>query len=280
MKRLSTALCILLLGVACGDDIRFDPIDPPTRWRLTFADEFNGAAGELPDSEKWSFDVGGDGFGNNQLEFNTDLATNAAHDGIGNLVMTAREESFNGNDFTSARLYTKDLFEQENGLFEARIKLPVGQGIWPAFWMLGNDFPETEWPEVGEIDIMEYKGQEPSVIHASLHGPGYSGASPITTTFRADDNVGFNEDFHVFAVEWDPGRISWSIDGEVFQIVTTSEVTGRGPWVFDHPFFLLLNLAVGGSFVGSPDASTVFPQRLEIDYVRVFTRRLPIPDSD
>lgn len=278
MRRTLSVLSISLLSgalaTACGDDINLDSIDPPIRWSLTFADEFNQAAGELPDPEKWSFDVGGDGFGNNQLEFNTDLATNASHDGIGNLVITAREEVFDGNDFTSARLYTKDLFEQENGLFEARIRLPIGQGIWPAFWMLGDNFPEVEWPEVGEIDIMEYRGQEPSVIHGSLHGPGYSGASPVTDTFRLTDGEGFDEDFHVFAVEWDPGRISWSVDGEVFQIITSGAVSARGPWVFDHPFFLLLNLAVGGGFVGDPDASTVFPQRMEVDYVRVFTRRL------
>ena len=269
---IATALCA---SIACGDNGSDDTIEPPLRWTLTWADEFNGDAGELPDSTMWAFDVGGDGFGNGQLEYNTDAATNAAHDGIGNLVITAREEAFEGNRFTSARLKTQGLFEQENGLFEARIRLPIGQGIWPAFWMLGADFDEVGWPQTGEIDIMEYRGQEPSVIHASLHGPGYSGASPITTTLRLEDDETFADDFHVFSVEWDPGRIAWSLDGEVFQIISTSDVAVRGPWVFDHEFFILLNLAVGGSFVGDPDETTEFPQRMEIDYVRVFERNAP-----
>lgn len=257
---------------ACGDDSPDEPIRAPLRWTLTWSDEFSGAAGTPPSAERWAFDTGGDGFGNNQLEYNTNLPTNASQDGIGNLVIIARDEEFSGKRFTSARLKTQGLFEQENGLFEARIRLPAGRGLWPAFWMLGADFDEVGWPQTGEIDIMEFRGQSPSVIHASLHGPGYSGTSPITTTFRLPDNARFDQNFHVFAVEWDPSRISWSVDGEVFQIVTSAEVAGRGPWVFDHPFFLLLNLAVGGSFVGNPDDTTSFPARMEIDYVRVYER--------
>ena len=203
-----------------------------------------------------------------------------SQDGIGNLVIIARQESFMGNQYTSGRLRSQGLFEQRYGLFEARIKLPVGQGIWPAFWMLGNDCTgeticdegETLWPEVGEIDIMEYRGQDPNAIAASIHGPGYSGASPITSTFRLPDEGSFADEFHVFRVEWDPGRIAFSVDDEVFNIITTPEVTPRGEWVFDHPFFMLLNLAVGGGYVGDPDETTVFPARMEIDYVRVYER--------
>lgn len=271
------AVCIPLMlstQIACGDDLSDETIEPPLRWTLTWADEFDGAAGDLPDPDRWAFDVGGDGFGNQQLEHNTDLATNAAHDGIGNLVITAREEEFGENQFTSARILTRDLFEQENGLFEARIRLPIGQGIWPAFWMLGANYDEVGWPDAGEIDIMEYRGQDPSLIFASLHGPGYSGGNPITTSLRLEGDASFNDDFHVFAVEWDPGRITWSLDGQVFQIVTSSQVVGRGPWVFDHPFFLILNVAVGGTFVGDPDETTVFPQRMEVDYVRVYERNI------
>jgi beta-glucanase (GH16 family) len=266
------ALPAALLVLACGPEKNETLVSPPPAWQLTFSDEFDGPKGESPDRSRWGFDVGGGGFGNAQLEFNTDRPSNASLDGNGNLAIVARIESYMGNRFTSARLKTQSKFAQRYGRIEARIKLPVGQGIWPAFWMLGDDIDEVGWPQTGEIDIMEYRGQEPKLIHGSLHGPGYSGASPITTTYRHKGDEGLDADYHVFAVDWDPSRITWWIDDEVYQSVGSPAVRARGEWVFDHPFFILLNVAVGGNFVGAPDATTLFPQTMLVDYVRVFER--------
>lgn len=271
MKRTAAFVAVLAANAACGNEGGL--VGPSVKWDLLWSDEFDGVAGTGPRIDSWQFDVGGDGWGNDQLEYDTDHLDNACHDGYGNLVITAREESFGDRAYTSARIKTMDRFEQRYGLFEARIQLPRGQGIWPAFWMLGANFEESGWPECGEIDVMEYRGQDPAVVVGSAHGPGYSGAEPISTTYRLPDGVGFDDGYHTFAVEWDPARISWSVDGEVYQIATTREVLERGEWVFDQPFFLLLNIAVGGSFVGAPDASTVFPQAMRVDYVRVFARR-------
>jgi beta-glucanase (GH16 family) len=264
------AIAIAAAGLGCVEE--GDVVQPPLRWELVWYDEFDGAAGTPPRPDYWAFDVGGHGWGNEQLEYDTDRVDNAAHDGDGHLVITAREEPFAGNAYTSARIKSEARFEQRYGLFEARLRLPSGRGLWPAFWMLGADIGEVGWPQCGEIDIMEYRGQEPSVVLGSLHGPGYSGGSALTTTYRLGDDARFDDEFHVFAIEWDPGRISWSVDGNVYQIATTAEVIGRGDWVFDHPFFLLLNLAVGGRFVGNPDETTSFPQSMYVDYVRVYQR--------
>ena len=251
-------------------------MSPPARFELVWSDEFDGAEGQPPDLDRWTYDVGtgpnGDGWGNNQLEFDTDQTTNVSLDGAGNLAITARRETFAGRDFTSGRIKTEGLFSQQYGRIEARIKLPVGQGIWPAFWMLGADFADVGWPQTGEIDIMEYRGQDPFVVIGSLHGPGYFGADAISRNFRTDSEQGFDQDFHVFAVEWDPSRITWWVDDTAFSIVTSSQVQQRGEWVFDDPFFIILNVAVGGSFVGNVGADTVFPQTMLIDYVRVYQR--------
>ncbi len=258
------------LGTSCGSSDTI--VSPPEPWVLTMADEFDGEEGTRPNPEMWAYDVGGDGWGNGQLEFDTDRVDNVSLDGQGNLRIVAREESFMGNEYTSGRIKTQDLAEQEYGRFEARIKLPEGQGLWPAFWMLGANFPEVEWPDCGEIDIMEFRGQDPGVILGSLHGPGYFGATPITSEFRLPPGETFTDDFHVFAVEWDPGLIKFSVDSEVYQRLSTSEVIARGRWVFDHEFFVLLNLAVGGGFVGPVGPDTVFPAEMLVDYVRIFER--------
>ncbi|MGF1508415.1 MAG: family 16 glycosylhydrolase [Myxococcota bacterium] len=267
-----TPYVIILVGLACGDeDDSVTP--PPAQFELVFEDEFDGPAMTSPDSSTWDFDVGGGGFGNNQLEFNTPRTANARVNGEGILEIVARQEPFGNNGFTSARMLTNDLLEVQYGRIEARIKLPTGRGIWPAFWMLGADFPETDWPFVGEIDIMEYCGQEPQIVHGSLHGPGFSGGNALSQIFRKEDDLpAFNEDFHVFAVEWDPARIAWYVDDVIYQVLRASEVQNRGDWVFDGPFFLILNVAVGGTFCQNPDESTVFPQTMEVDYVRVFRR--------
>ena len=265
--------CAVVVGAllsGCGSD---DSVaSPPERWVLTLSQEFDGPAGTPPDPTVWTYDVGGGGWGNNQLEFDTDRVENVSMDGNGNLQIIARREDFGGREYTSGRIKTENLFEQTYGRFEARIKLPAGQGVWPAFWMLGANFDEVGWPQCGEIDIMEFRGQEVGRVFGSMHGPGYSGADPISSHFRLPDGESFADDFHVFAVDWDPGQVRYSVDGEVYQIISTAAVADRGDWVFDEPFFILVNLAVGGNFVGPVGRNTEFPAVMLIDYVRVFER--------
>ena len=259
------ALCALLLipafVAACGNGE-----EEPT-WTMVWSDEFEGPAGQLPSAANWTFDIGTD-WGNNQLEYDTDRPENVSLDGNGNLAITAREESYMGSAYTSGRIKTQGHFEQTHGRFEARIQLPVGQGIWPAFWMLGNDIDTAGWPQCGEIDIMEYRGQEPSVVLGTIHGPGYSASAGVTSRYVLS-GARFDTDFHVFAIEWTEDEIRWFVDGEHYHTVDPSDV-GGSEWVFDHPFFILLNVAVGGGFVGPPDASTTFPQSMLVDWVRVY----------
>ncbi len=256
-------LPLLLITVAgCGSSDTGDG-----QWTLEWSDEFEGPAGRIPDASKWAFEIGTD-WGNNQLEYDTNRPENASLDGSGNLAIIAREESRLGSDYTSARIITRGLFEQQYGRFEARIRLPTGQGIWPAFWLLGNNISTVGWPQCGEIDIMEYRGQEPSRNHGSLHGPGYSGGNPLSETFELAGSR-FDADFHIFAIEWVEDNIRWYVDDNLYHSVRTNDVPGD--WVYDHPFFIILNVAVGGGFVGPPNGSTVFPQTMLVDYVRVYS---------
>jgi beta-glucanase (GH16 family) len=236
---------------------------------LVWSDEFEGEAGESPDSTRWTFDIGGHGWGNAQLEHNTDRSENVSLDGAGHLAITAREEEYLGNAYTSGRINTRGRFERTRGRFEARIKLPVGQGIWPAFWLLGADIDPVGWPDCGEIDIMEYRGQLPSIVTGALHGPGYSGGNSIGGQYTLE-GAAFNDDFHVFAVDWDSDSITWSVDGHEYMTIEPSDLPQGTSWVFDHDFFIILNVAVGGYYVGSPDETTTFPQTMLVDYVRVY----------
>ncbi len=251
------------------------PIDgsdqPGPPWHLVWQDEFDGAAGTRPDAARWRHDVGGGGWGNNQLEFDTDRPENAAHDGQGNLAITARREDFGGRQYTSARLITRGAFERAYGRFDARIRLPRGQGIWPAFWLLGNDLGSVGWPQCGEIDIMEFRGQNVRHVRGSLHGPGYSGGGNVGRD--TDTGVDLSQDFHLYTVEWDPERVLWKVDNQPYFVATPPDLPGGAEWVYDHPFFMILNVAVGGDYVGSPDGSTTFPQTMLVDHVRVYERR-------
>jgi beta-glucanase (GH16 family) len=274
-------LTVVVLSIAgCGSG---GVVAPPSGWVQVWADEFNGAAGTPPDPASWIHDLGtgpnGDGWGNQQLEFSTDSLSNAAHDGLGNLVLTARREAVGNKQFSSARLITLGLVAPRYGRIEARIKLPSGQGLWPAFWMLGDTCidPAVGWPTCGEIDILEMRGESPSTVISSLHGLGYSGADAKSDSYTLPADGGtFADDFHLFAVEWDPARIAFLVDGQRFQTFTVQDVTaGIGSaWAFDHPFFLILNVAVGGNFVKAPTAQTVFPQSMTVDYIRI-SRRAP-----
>jgi beta-glucanase (GH16 family) len=191
----------------------------------------------------------------------------------GLLTIELRQEQYEGSYYTSARLKTQGLRAFQYGHVEARIKVPKGVGTWPAFWMLGESFeeeaedPANRWPNVGEIDIMEYVGREPDLVLGTIHGPGYAGAGGFSTWNRLDYDVG--DDFHTFAVDWDEEGIRWLFDGDVFAD-KTRDVVGDREWVFDQPFFIILNLALGGTLGGAIPLDTEFPQYLYVDYVRVY----------
>jgi beta-glucanase (GH16 family) len=249
-------------------------------WKLAWSEEFDGLAGQAPNPALWTAEIGTgpgeDGWGNKQLEYDTDRPENVALDGEGHLVITALKESYQGSAYTSARLKTQGKREQKQGRIEARIKMPVGKGLWPAFWLLGTDIDQVGWPTCGEIDVVEYRGQQPLAVQGSLHGPGYSGGNPLTGSFSLPGPDGFDQDFHVFGIEWDEEQIAFEVDGVAYQSFQHtgpySDLPPGTAWVFDKPFFILLNLAVGGTFVGTPNAATTFPQAMVIDYIRVYER--------
>jgi beta-glucanase (GH16 family) len=271
------AFFILLVGCGGGSAGPTSSATPTQQsWTLVWSDEFNGTNGSPPDAAKWVFDLGGGGWGNNELETYTSRTENAyLQDGV--LVMEARQEDFTGVDgiarhYTSARLKTLGHFAQTYGRFEARLKLPYGQGLWPAFWMMGTDVGEVGWPQCGEIDIMENIGREPSIVHATIHGPGYSDGGGLSSSYALPGGQRFADDFHVFAVEWEKSAIRFYVDDHLYATRTPGELPAGTTWIFDHPFFLIMNVAVGGSWPWNPDSSTVFPQTLLVDYVRVYKR--------
>lgn len=235
-------------------------------WTLVWHDEFDGP--EI-NTDYWTHEIGGHGWGNGENQYYTDSPENSfIEDGM--LVIQALEQNFMGKPFTSARLTTQDKVTQQYGRIEARIQIPTGAGIWPAFWMLGESFDTVGWPRSGEIDIMENIGSEPTIIHGTLHGPGYSGGSGVGTSYRLPDRSPFHANFHVYAVEWEPGEIRWYVDDTRYNTITANGVPGE--WVYDQPFFMLLNVAVGGRWPGYPTADTEFPQRMLVDYVRIYER--------
>jgi beta-glucanase (GH16 family) len=246
-------------------------------YQLVWSDEFNGPDGSAPDATKWAIQTGGDGWGNNELEYYTTRAQNV-HVSGGNLVIAAIKEDYTGTDqvsrhYTSARMQTKGLFSQQYGRFEARIKIPKGQGIWPAFWMLGNNIDTAGWPACGEIDIMENIGKEPSMVHGTLHAPGYP-PEGYTAAYTLPNGQNFADDFHVFAVEWEPQQMRIYVDGTAYATYTKTGSPAPSNWSFDgQPFFVLLNLAVGGAWPGNPDGTTQFPQQMLVDYVRVYQKQ-------
>jgi beta-glucanase (GH16 family) len=239
--------------------------------QLVWSDDFDN--GSVPNPTFWGYENGDGtsqgipGWGNNELQYYTDRLENVKVEG-GMLEITAIKEAYMGANYTSGRILTKGLFQNKYGRYEARIKLPLGQGIWPAFWLLGDNGSGAGWPQIGEIDIMEYRGQEPTVVHGSVHGPGYSAGEAITKSYRLT-NDRFDSNFHVFGIEWGPKYINFYVDDVLYNQITPANVTGN--WVFDsNEFYIILNMAVGGSFAGNPTSETVFPQKMYVDYVRVF----------
>jgi beta-glucanase (GH16 family) len=277
VKKMIIWLAPLFLLCACGGGaatasgtsapVSVAPASPstPPVWTLDWSDEFDGTS---LDHGKWVEETGGDGWGNNELEYYTSRSENVRV-ANGNLIIEARKEAFGGRDYTSARIKTAGLQERAYGRYEARMKIPKGQGMWPAFWMLGNDIGTAGWPACGEIDIMENIGKAPATVYGTVHGPGYSGANGFGGSTSLASGA-LADDYHLYAMEWEPTEIRWYLDGKLYHTATPTLVAGK--WVFDHPFFIILNLAVGGNWPGSPDAGTVFPQQLLVDYVRVYRR--------
>ena len=251
-----------------------DAGDALAGWVLSWSDEFNAPAGTKPDPKYWGYDLGGGGWGVSQIQTYTSDAANAATDGQGNLAITAIKDS-NGN-FTSARIKTQGKFQQAYGRFEMRAKITTGNGMWPAFWTLGDDFDSAGWPQCGEIDIMEVRGTQPLTNLGSLHGPGYSGSNPLTGHYSLPDGgATLSDDFHTYAIEWETKVVRFYVDDHLYETRTPADIPesagGAAKWVYDHPFFILLNVAVGGKFPGSPDGTT-FPQTMLVDYIRVYSR--------
>lgn len=243
-------------------------------YTLSWSEEFDGAAGSSADPGTWLAETGGHGWGNEELQYYTGSSENACLDGAGNLAIAVRrpdpqvrDSRYSGCGYTSARLISKDRMAVRYGLVQARIRLPLGRGIWPAFWMLGQDIDEVGWPQCGEIDIMENFGKDPATVHGTVHGPGYSGQDGVATSHRAGASLA--DDFHVYAVAWEPARIRWFLDDHAYATVTPGDLRGNA-WVFDHDFFLLVNVAVGGIPSESPGSSAAFPQTMLIDYIRVY----------
>ncbi len=235
---------------------------PQTEWQLVWSDEFDGPANSPPDPSKWTYDTGAGGWGNNELETYTNSTANSHLDGNGNLVIHI------DRNLTSARLKTQGLFTFTYGKVEARMKIPRGQGLWPAFWLLGANINAVGWPQCGEIDIMENIGKEPTIIHGTVHGPAaQGGATDVGGSHSLSGSPVFADDFHIYGVQWLPGSVLFTVDDDTYFYVDTTAYQNQ--WVFNTPFFIILNVAVGGDWPGPPDSTTVFPQDMIVDYVHV-----------
>src|SRR5437879_227778 len=224
-----------------------------TPWRLVWSDEFEGPANSVPDQTKWAYDTGATGWGNQELENYTKSPDNASLDGNGNLVIRAVRTA---SGYTSGRLKTQGKFTTTYGKIEARMRIPYGQGLWPAFWMLGSDIDAVGWPGCGEIDIMENIGREPSINHGSMHAPGYSGGNSMTALYTLPNAQKFSDGFYTFSIVWSPQAVEFFVDGNSYEKVTPASIPPGTKWVFNKPFFLLLNVAVGGGWQGPPDQLT------------------------
>jgi beta-glucanase (GH16 family) len=251
-------------------------------WQLVWSDEFNQPDGSSPDPTKWTFNTGGGGWGNSELEYYTSRTNNARIVG-GQLVIEADQESYGGSSYTSARMLTQGLGLWTYGRMEASIKIPRGQGIWPAFWMLGTDINSVGWPTCGEVDIMENIGKvsDQGTDHGTIHGPqsggDYNGGAGVGGTYTLPGGAALADGFHTYAVEWSTNQIKFFLDTNLFFTATPASLPGGSTWVFSQPQFIILNVAVGGQWPGNPDGTTVFPQQMLVDYVRVYSYVTPPP---
>jgi beta-glucanase (GH16 family) len=249
------------------------PAPPTDGSRLVWGDNFKGTAGVPPNPAHWRFDTGGGGWGNDELEYYTSRGANAALDGHGHLRITARAEPLTqpggvSRAYTSARLQTLHTFQFQYGVAQARIEVPAGAGLLPAFWMLGNDaYRPGGWPACGEIDVVETAGSVPRTLKATLHGPWPSAPNGVAVSRRASHPL--SAGFHVYGVRWAPDSLAFTLDGAVYGTLTPAELPPGASWPFAHPFFLLLDLAVGGRGSG-PSALTPFPATMLVDWVKVW----------
>jgi len=237
-------------------------------WKLVWSDEFNGTS---IDTNHWKFETGNhNGWGNHELEYYTDRPENASVSN-GVLHIMARQESTNGFSYTSARMKGQGLFSKKYGRFEFRAKVPRGKGYWPALWLMPEHSSYGGWPACGEIDVMENRGNYPAVVQGTIHYAETNGDHlQSTEIFTFPQNEGA-DNFHNYVLEWTNNSIAWSVDGQVYETQTNwSTANAPYPAPFDQPFYIILNLAVGGAYAGSPDTKTVFPGEMQVDYIRVY----------
>lgn len=241
----------------------------PVVLKLVWSDEFDKAG--LPDATKWAYDIGGNGWGNNELQFYTDRRPENARVENGKLVIEARKEDYQARKYTSARLITQGKKTWKYGRIEVMAKLPKGVGTWPAIWMLGENIGTAGWPKCGELDIMEHVGYEEGVVHGTIHSEAYNHTKNTQKEGKVTvPNV--TTEFHLYSMEWTDKEIIFLVDGQQFYIVQRSALGGsESQWPFDQPFFLILNIAVGGNWGGLKGVDdSIWPQRMEVDYVRIY----------
>lgn len=255
---------MILFLLACSQDST-----SPTNYTLLWQESFDGIAGQSVSEDIWELQEGGDGWGNNQLEYNTNRTENVRLNGDGALEIVAQREEYEGNQYTSARIRSQESFALPGSRFEARIQLPKGQGLWPAFWLLGSSFEEEGWPFCGEIDIMEFRGENPEEFLSTVHGPGFSGGASVGDTHEAQ--IDLSEDFHTYAVEVDHEYIAWYFDDIRVYSISNGALAG-GEWIFDGDTRIILNLAVGGNFLDAPTDDTPFPATMTVDWVQYWQR--------
>ncbi len=282
-KTLRGAICALGAVLACAPRPPSAAPPPASKWVQVWSDEFDGAAGAPVDTSKWRYDTADGcagrncGWGNNEKEYYATAPGNIALNGQGQLMIVARTAPAGGGltcyygacRYTSAKITTRGKMEVAPGRVEARIKLAAGQGLWPAFWLLGRNIGAVGWPASGELDIMENRGSTPTTTSSAVHGPGYSGNTPFAHVHVLSGGT-VADDFHTFSVEWDSLTIRYLVDDTVHYVVGRSQVAQYGSWSFDQPFFVILNLAVGGHFDGDPASDAIFPATMLVDYVRVY----------
>lgn len=240
------------------------------KWKLTWSEEFNYTG--LPDSTKWAYDTGGHGWGNNELQYYTVASPKNVEVSNGTLKINALKEEMQGNRFTSARLVTRGKADFTYGKIEIRAKLPPGRGLWPAIWMLGNNINTVDWPECGEIDIMEHVGFEKDSVFGTVHTKSYNHVIGTQKTKKAFIKDPYSS-FHVYSIEWTPEKMDFLLDGKLFNHFANEHKT-VSEWPFDFPFYLVLNIAIGGNLGGMKGLDeNVFPATMEVDYVRVYSNQ-------